>query len=271
MLVLGCEPFPPPYVAARQIVLTAGSCRRPARQLARAARQLARTSGRRRRAARQIARAAGSYRRTARRPSRASRQTTRVAGLTALVVVAPAAALAGLAALADAVLSCRADHRRPRARRPRRRPCRPCRLCAPPPGLAPLSPLPPLRAATGLAALADLPPLSSAAGRAAPLPQPLAHTHRVRNLAACHLAVEHPYSRNAVGPQPVHEHEDTGWPRADKPGPASRLSPRRRGSQTSTSQAPPGNDDGHPARAAQRTRHGGDRSQGKCPLRPRQR
>ena len=65
MLVLWCEPFLLPYVAARP-----------------------------------IARAAGSYRRAARRPARAGKPTTRVAGLAALAAVAGLAALAAVAGLA---------------------------------------------------------------------------------------------------------------------------------------------------------------------------
>jgi len=65
MLVLGCEPFLLPYVAAGQ-----------------------------------IARAAGSYRRTARQPARVVRPTDRVAGLAALAALAGLAALAAVAGLA---------------------------------------------------------------------------------------------------------------------------------------------------------------------------
>jgi len=86
-------------------------------------------------------------------------------------------------------------------------------LCA----AAGLADLATLAALAALASLADLPPLSSAAGHAAP---PQTHTHRVLNLAVGHLVVEHPNSSHAVGPQPVREHDDTGWPRADKLGPA---------------------------------------------------
>jgi len=65
MLVLGCEPFLLPYVAARK-----------------------------------INRAAGSYRRAAGQPARAVRPTDRVAGLAALAAVAGLAALAVVAGLA---------------------------------------------------------------------------------------------------------------------------------------------------------------------------
>jgi len=147
MLVPGCYPFPPPYVAARQTD----------------------------RAARQITRAAGRCR-PRRRPYRPRRRLLPPSP-PALPPLPPLRAAAGLAALAD---------------------------------------LPPSRAAAWLAALADLPPLRSAAGHAAPPPVPLAHAHRVLNLAVAHLAVEHLNSSNAVGPQPVREHDNTEWPRADK-------------------------------------------------------
>ena len=93
-----------------------------------------------------------------------------------------------------------------------------------------------LAAVAGLAALAAGAGLAAlAAWRAAPPAPTQTRNHRVRNLAVSHLMVVHPHLSNAVAPQPVCEHEDTGWLRAEKHGPASRLSPHRRGSQTPTS------------------------------------
>jgi len=81
-------------------------------------------------------------------------------------------------------------------------------------------------AVAGLAALAAVAGLAThAALRAAPPPPTQTHTHQVRNLAVCHLAVPHPHSSNAIWPQPVLKHEDKEWPRADNthPRPGFRL------------------------------------------------
>jgi len=146
--------------------------------------------------------------------------------------------VAGLAALAF----------RRRACRPRCRPCRPCALlrahrpCVT--GFATLAPcsrsrcprrqpcrlcaLPPWRTAAAawraarVASLVDLapcrrgaaPPPPGTSPPAASLPPPSPpRTAAQPNLAVAHLAVAQPYSINAVRPQPVHKHDDTGTPR----------------------------------------------------------
>ena len=89
------------------------------------------------------------------------------------------------------------------------------------PSLPPaLPPLPPPRAAAWLAAgvnglfalaagLAGL-AIFARRHRRRRHPRVLAHTHRVLDLAVAHVPVKRPNSSNAVVPQPVREHDDTG-------------------------------------------------------------
>jgi len=173
MLVLGCEPLLPPYVAARQ-----------------------------------INRATGSYRRAARQPARAVRPIDRRRR------------------------ACRPCRRRRRACRPcrrRRRACRPCRRARRPPHPA------------------------------------QTHTHWVRNLAVCHLAVTHPHSSLPLGLDLCvsTKTRDGPVPTNTDPGPGFRVVAGV--AKTPTRSAPPGNDDDRPASAAPRTRPGGNRSRGTYP------
>jgi len=104
--------------------------------------------------------------------------------------------------------------------------CRP-RLQALPPLLTTLPPLPaalpllpPPRVAAGLATGANglvavaacLFALAALAHRrrARHCPRPLAHAHEVLKLAVAHVTVVRPNLTNALGPQPVREHDDTG-------------------------------------------------------------
>jgi len=87
--------------------------------------------------------------------------------------------------------------------------------------------------ATGLAALAAVAARLAvlAAVRDAPSHPAQTHTHRVHNLAVCHLAVAHPHSSLPLGLDLCVSTNTRDDSVLTKHGPAPRLSPRRRGSQ----------------------------------------